>query len=59
MSLSARSSARPMRRRRYVRPTLLAGLKPVFRHSDTRDAYVLRLVGNRYGPVLKSRRDEP
>jgi hypothetical protein len=56
MSLSAGSSARPVRRRRYVSKALLAGLKPVFRHSETRDAYVLRLVGNRFGPVLKQRR---
>jgi hypothetical protein len=45
-----------VRRRRYVSKALLAGLKPVFRHSETRDAYVLRLVGNRFGPVLKQRR---
>jgi hypothetical protein len=27
-------------------------LKPLFRHSYSRDAYVLRVVGNRIGPVL-------
>jgi hypothetical protein len=31
-------------------------LWPLFRYSMSRDAYVLRLVGNRAGPVLVRRR---
>jgi hypothetical protein len=31
-------------------------LAPLFRHSRGRDAYVLRGVGNRIGPVLKRER---
>jgi hypothetical protein len=30
-------------------------LRPVLRFSATRDAYVLRIVGNRLGPVLRLR----
>jgi hypothetical protein len=41
------------RRRRHVAPALLSALRPLFRYSATRDAHVLRLVGNRIGPVLK------
>lgn len=26
-----------------------------FRYDENRDAYVLRVVGNRFGPVLRSR----
>lgn len=33
-------------------PTLLL-TRPLFRYSMTRDAYILRLAGNRTGPVLK------
>jgi hypothetical protein len=33
-------------------------LKPLFRHSYSRDAYVLRVVGNRLGPVLVPGHDE-
>jgi hypothetical protein len=36
----------------------LIALKPFFRHSYSRDAYVLRLVGNRFGPVLVPSQDE-
>jgi hypothetical protein len=48
----ARHSPRP--RRAVSRSTLLA-LRPVLRFSATRDAYVLRIVGNRLGPVLQLR----
>jgi hypothetical protein len=36
-------------------------LRPLFRYSEPRDAFVLRLVGDRFGPVLRSsrRREEP
>ncbi|HEX8714518.1 MAG TPA: hypothetical protein VF706_03030 [Solirubrobacteraceae bacterium] len=32
---------------------LLAALTPLFVYNYNRDAYVLRLVGRRFGPVLK------
>ena len=44
---------RPKRPRHVVAPGLLAALRPLLRFSLTRDAYVLRLVGNRFGPVLR------
>jgi hypothetical protein len=44
------------RPRRYVRSGTLTLLHPLFRHSTTRDAYVMRLVGNRWGPVLREDR---
>jgi hypothetical protein len=50
--------ARSPRRRRHVSPWLLVVLKPLFRHSYSRDAYVLRVVGNRLGPVLVPGQDE-
>jgi hypothetical protein len=45
-----RSIQRP---RRYVARHWLLILGPVLRHSPSRDAYVLRVVGNRGGPVLR------
>lgn len=47
-----RTQARP---RRDVSATTLAVLRPVLRYSTSRDAYVLRGVGNRMGPVLRAR----
>lgn len=44
------------RDRRYVSRASLTVLSPLFRHSLTRDAYVLRGVGNRFGPVLREDR---
>jgi hypothetical protein len=41
------------RNRRQVRTTTLTLLRPLFRYSAGRDAYVLRVVGNRFGPVLR------
>ena len=41
------------RRRRYVSRRTLILLKPLFRYSERREAYVLRLIGRRVGPVLK------
>jgi hypothetical protein len=41
------------RPRRYVHRRLLAVLTPLFVYNDYRDAYVLRGVGHRHGPVLK------
>jgi hypothetical protein len=45
----SRESPRP---RRHIPPKALAVLKPFLRFSDSRQAYVLRGVGNRFGPVL-------
>jgi hypothetical protein len=45
--------ARP---RHYVSPVLLVLLRPVFRYSPHRSAYVLRLIGDRHGPVLRENR---
>jgi hypothetical protein len=53
MSLLTGDAVRTRRERRYVSPALLSVLRPIFRHSSSRDAYVLRLVGNRMGPVLR------
>ena len=47
-----RSTPRP---RREVSPALLAALSPLFRHSVARDAYVLRGIGSKRGPVLVPR----
>jgi hypothetical protein len=41
------------RRRRYVSSHWLSLLAPVLRYSFSRDAYLLRVVGNRMGPVLR------
>jgi hypothetical protein len=48
-----RTSPRP---RRELHPALLRLLLPLLRYSTTRDAYVLRGIGNRRGPVLRRRR---
>ena len=44
------------RPRHAVPPGLLALLRPLFRYSYWRDAYVLRGVGRQLGPVLVPRR---
>ncbi len=41
------------RTRRYLAPHWLLLAKPVLRYSSTRDAFVLRLIGNSRGPVLR------
>ncbi len=41
------------RPRHGVPAVVIAVLRPMFRFSYTRDAYVLRFVGNRRGPVLR------
>lgn len=43
------------RQRRSVGRTTIRLASPLFRYSYNRDAYVLRIVGNRVGPVLKLR----
>lgn len=50
-----RTIARP---RRGVSPGLVRLLTPVLRYSAGRDAYVLRGVGNRFGPVLRPHRPD-
>jgi hypothetical protein len=41
-------------RRRYTVPRrALVALLPFFRYSDWRDAWILRVVGERYGPVVR------
>jgi hypothetical protein len=45
-----RTQQRP---RRYIAGPWLLTLKPVLRYSATRDAYVLRAIGNSRGPVLR------
>ena len=44
------------RSRHYVSSATLLVLSPLFRYSLTRDAYVLRLLGQRVGPVLRANR---
>jgi hypothetical protein len=41
------------RPRRYVARHWLVLMTPVLRYSVSRDAYVLRVVGRRVGPVLR------
>lgn len=45
-----RTEVRP---RRYLARHWFLVLRPVFRYSATRDAFVLRLLGNSTGPVLR------
>jgi hypothetical protein len=41
------------RSRHYVPPLTLAVIRPLLRYCVVREAYVLRLVGERAGPVLR------
>jgi hypothetical protein len=41
------------RSRRYISRYRLLMLRPLLRYSVTREAFVLRLVGNSIGPVLR------
>lgn len=45
-----------MRRRRKVAAWLLVVLRPLFRFSYSRSAYVLRIIGGHAGPVLQPRK---
>jgi len=45
------------RPRRYVGRRKFLLLRPAFRYSSMRDAWVLHVVGERYGPVLRRRED--
>jgi hypothetical protein len=45
-----------MARGRHIRriPTVAwVGVRPLFRYSRTLDAYVLRVIGRRWGPILR------
>jgi hypothetical protein len=44
------------RTRHYLSPVLLVLLRPLFRWSYGRGAYVLRFVGEHRGPVLREDR---
>lgn len=44
-----RTTPRP---RHHVNPVVLALLRPALRYSYTREAYVLRGIGNHRGPVF-------
>lgn len=44
---------RPARPRRHVSSVYLTLLRPIFRYSVSRDSYVLRVIGNTRGPVLR------
>ncbi len=44
---------RTKRQRRYIARRWLLVARPVLRYSQGRRAYVLRLVGGRFGPVLR------
>ena len=41
------------RSRRYISRYRLLMLRPLLRYSVTREAFVLRVVGNSIGPVLR------
>jgi hypothetical protein len=45
-----RTTRRP---RRYIAEQLLVLMTPAFRYSRSRDAWVLRVVGSKTGPVLR------
>jgi hypothetical protein len=47
--MALRAHTRP---RRNIPWRILRLLQPLFRYSNSREAYVLRLIGNRWGPVL-------
>jgi hypothetical protein len=44
------------RTRRYVAGLWLTLLSPILRYSSSRDAYILRGIGRRTGPVLREER---
>ncbi|MEA2200076.1 MAG: hypothetical protein QOI89_672 [Solirubrobacteraceae bacterium] len=45
-----RTARRP---RRYIAPSLFVILRPAFRYSRSRDAFVLRALGSSFGPVMR------
>jgi hypothetical protein len=44
------------RKRHLVGKRTIRLVRPFFRYSRVRDAYVLRIVGRRHGPVLRLKR---
>jgi hypothetical protein len=44
------------RRRRYLPPRRLSICRPLIEYDDARDAFILRAVGDRLGPVLRADR---
>jgi hypothetical protein len=50
---SRKTRGRPRRPRRDVPPTMLFALRRIYRYDWQRDAWVLRRVGARVGPVLR------
>ena len=58
-SRAARRVPGSTRRRRVVAPRAIAFLRPLLRYSNVREAYVLRAVGRRFGPVLVARPKPP
>ena len=60
-SLSAQATShRQPRSRRYVSPGTIRFVRFLgFRYSQSRDAYILRLVGGRFGPVLRPNAVQP
>jgi hypothetical protein len=44
------------RDRTYIAQHWLVLFKPVLRYSSARNAYVLRLVGRKFGPVVRPER---
>jgi hypothetical protein len=44
------------RPRRYIARRWISVGRPVLRYSSRRDAYVLRVVGRKWGPVLRPNR---
>jgi len=51
-----RAKPRP---RRHVATWVLSAVRPLFVYNHNRDAYILRAVGKRIGPVLRSRDEAP
>ncbi|MQA75809.1 MAG: hypothetical protein GEU88_15990 [Solirubrobacterales bacterium] len=47
------------RPRHVVSPAVIRLTRPLFRYSYGRDAYVLRMIGNHFGPVLRRREPDP
>jgi hypothetical protein len=47
------------RTRHQAGPFFLFLLRPFLRFSNSRDAYILRFVGGRTGPVFQRRRSGP
>ena len=51
--VTVRGSGETPRRRYSLPKPVVFALLPLFRYSDWRDAWILRVVGERYGPVVR------